>query len=139
MRTLSRRSQPTTDGRFIMMPTAAVTDARRRRVDAQLARRRALLLRLVLAVAATLSGAVLLGGMWWLPQVLADLGLVGYVGWLRRAALVQAEGVRQARRAVLAAREESQRRAYEARVRARAAAAANADEDELLRRRAVGD
>ena len=111
MRTLSRRTKPA-DSRFIMVPTAAVTDPGRSRSRARAARRRLLLSRLLWASALTLAMALFLGGPWWYAHLLADAGLVGFVLWLRRTALAAAAAAREGRRAALAQIEEEHRQAY---------------------------
>ena len=132
MRTLSRRTTPT-DARRILVPppsfTAPVPSA------PSVARRRAVFLRAVWAVAGTLLLAVAFGGILWLGQLAADAALGGVVTWLRRISVVEAQEARRARREMHAERlrrEAAQVAVFTAR-RSRPAY------DELAHRRAVND
>jgi hypothetical protein len=117
MRVLSRRAQPTY-GRYIMVPTADMTEVAPGGSPRQLVRRRRMLARLVAVALITLLAAVVLGGFW-LPVHLAVDGLmVAYVVRLRRLALRRAEATRAARRAALHRHEEDLRAEYDARYHA---------------------
>ncbi len=111
MRVLSRRA-PKASGRYIVVPKAPepVRPAAPRGV---VARRRAVLRRLVIASGVSFAG-ILLGGPWLVIHLLVDAALVGYVVVLRRIALRAAEQAHDERRAALARREAEHRAAYDA-------------------------
>jgi hypothetical protein len=124
MRVLSRRapsrssSAPGTPGRYIVVPTPAVTDpASKTRAPRAprgvVERRRTTLRRLLVASAVSFTG-ILLGGPWVFIHLAVDAVLVAYVVYLRRLTLRTAEAQRRERRAALAAREAAHRAAYEA-------------------------
>ncbi len=141
MRTLSRRTMPV-DGRYIMIPTPAVTDAPRRETRAQMAHRRTMLLRLFWAAGGSLVLVALFGGPWLWVHALADLALGGYVVWLRREAVRRTAELRQERRQEVRQREAEERERRAAAIAARrqreAVRAALAPVDEPVRRRVVG-
>jgi hypothetical protein len=140
MRVLSRR-EPTrpkstpAHGRYIVVPTARVTDPVRSAQNL-VARRRAMLRRLVITSGISFAG-LLLGGPWLYIHLAVDAILVAYVVFLRRAALRAAELARQQRREVLAAREAEHRARYEAAHTPSATVLTMPEPAE--RRRAVGD
>jgi hypothetical protein len=117
MRVLSRRppSKPASSGpgRYIVVPTARVTNAAPKPPLNAVERRRRNLRHLVIASGVSFAG-ILLGGPWLVIHLLIDAGLVAYVVFLRRAALRTAEVARRERRAALALREAEHRAAYEA-------------------------
>ena len=143
MRVLSRREPPrsrtattTSNGRYIVVPTARVTDPARS-AQGLVERRRAMLKRLVVASGISFAG-LLLGGPWLWIHLTVDLLLVGYVVFLRRAAIRAADIARRERRAMLAAREEEHRARYEA-AHAPTATVLTMPARAPERRRAVGD
>lgn len=137
MRTLSRRPASTSDARRILVPTASVTDERRRAKVTGRRRRRVLFARLLWLAGLTLVPAVLLGGAWIALHLLVDAGVVAAVVWLRRCAVREAAEARAERLARIAARDEAEREAYlRSRARERALAAARSAPPV---RRAVGD
>lgn len=144
MRVLSRRepakgrtATTTANGRYIVVPTPVVTDPGRG-VRKLVERRRAMLKRLVVASGISFAG-LLLGGPWLWIHLAVDLLLVGYVIFLRRAALRAAEIARRERRAVLAALEAEHRLRYEAAHATPTATVLTMPERTPERRRAVGD
>jgi hypothetical protein len=139
MRVLSRRApaKPAASGpgRYIVVPPAAVTAPEKRALNA-VERRRRTLRHLVIASGVSFAG-LLLGGPWLVIHLTVDAVLVGYVVFLRRAALRTAEAARRERRAALAAREAAHRAAYEAAHAPVATVLAMPERNE--QRRAVGD
>lgn len=139
MRVLSRRPAsrpPGVAGRYIVVPTTAVTDPLVKARASVVERRRRILRGLVIASGLSFAG-LLLGGPWLVIHLFMDALLVTYVVTLRRTTLREAERARRARRARLAAREAEHRAAYEA---AHAATATVLSMPEHMeRRRAVGD
>ena len=142
MRVLSRRepaktTRPATSssGRYIVVPTARVTDPARSAQNL-VERRRAMLRRLVMASGISFAG-LLLGGPWIWIHLAVDALLVTYVVFLRRAALRAAEIARRERRAALARREAEHRARYESEHAPGATVLTMPERSE--RRRAVGD
>ena len=142
MRVLSRREPAkahgttSANGRYIVVPTARVTDPARS-AQKLVERRRAMLKRLVIASGVSFAG-LLLGGPWLWIHLAVDALLVGYVVFLRRAALRAGEIARRERRAALAAREAEHRARYEAAHEPTATVLAMPERTQE-RRRAVGD
>lgn len=118
MRVLSRRepsraaAPANAAGRYIVVPTARVTDPARS-AQSLVDRRRAMLKRLTIASGISFAG-LLLGGPWLYIHLLVDVVLVTYVVFLRKAALRAADIARRERRAALARREAEHRARYEA-------------------------
>ena len=138
MRTLSRRTTTTTDSRRILLPPPSLTAVAPSAPS--VSRRRTVLLRVVWAVAGTLLAAVAFGGpLLWVAHVIADLGLVGVVGWLRRITLAEAQEARRIRRAMHLERVRRDAVRESAQVAAFRARAARPAYDELAHRRAVND
>ena len=142
MRVLSRRepakaaAPASAHGRYIVVPTERVTNparAAQKLVD----RRRAMLKRLTIASGISFAG-ILLGGPWLVIHLVVDAILVGYVVFLRRAALRAAEIARRERRAMLARREAEHRARYEA-AHTPDATVLTMPDRAPERRRAVGD
>lgn len=141
MRVLSRRDPARarsqgTPGRYIVVPTPPVTDPVRSARNL-VARRRAMLRRLVIASGISFAG-LLLGGPWIWIHLAVDALLVTYVVFLRRAALRANELAHRERRLALQRREAEHRARYEATHTPTATVLAMPGRPEE-RRRAVGD
>jgi hypothetical protein len=122
MRTLSRRPTASSPAqRVILVPTAHVTDDRRKAERARVRRRRRLVMGLVQLAGVSLIGAVVIGGAWVWGQLAADFLLGGVLVALRRSAIREAAHARSERRAAQRRREEELRAAYLARTRERSA------------------
>lgn len=127
MRTLSRRTTTTVDGRYVMMPRptgAAPTAVHvsgagvRRAEEERMTRRRQIMVGLLATFALSLPLAMLVGGRTRLAPGLALLAVVAYASVLRRDAVREAERRRRARKAALQRRFDEERRAYEERAAA---------------------
>jgi hypothetical protein len=145
MRTLSRRSATTSasDARRVLVPTLSVTDDRRKAQRERLRRRRLVLSRMCWTAVGTATLAVVLGGPWVPIHLVVDVGLVGVLVWLRRAAVADEAIARAERRAAAAERAQLEHEAYlaarEERIRQRGEIARLASAPRDTRRRAVGD
>ena len=141
MRVLSRREPArarttTANGRYVLVPTPRVTDPAHS-AQKLVERRRAMLRRLVIASGISLAG-LLLGGPWIWIHATVDVLLVGYVVFLRKAAVRANEIARRQRQEALARREAEHRARYEAE-HAPSATVLSMPERAPERRRAVGD
>jgi hypothetical protein len=107
MRVLSRRGAPARPagvaGRYIVVPTTAVTDPAAKQRNTVVERRRRILRGLVVTSGLSFAG-ILLGGPWLVIHLLVDVLLVAYVVTLRRTTLRAAEAARRTRRRTRARR-----------------------------------
>ena len=129
MRTLSRRTTTNVEGRVVMMPrtTEATTRAIppavhvsgagvRRAAERRLARKRAVLIGLLLALAASVPATVFLHGPARLGTPVLLVAFLVYAGSLRREAVLRADRRHQLRKQALQRRMDAERRAYEERM-----------------------
>ena len=141
MRVLSRREPSrarsnSAGGRYILVPTPRVTDPVRSARNL-VARRRAMLRRLIIASGISFAG-LLLGGPWIWIHLTVDAILVMYVVFLRKAALRATEIAHRERRIAMERHEAEHRARYEA-AHVPTATVVSLRERPEERRRAVGD